>query len=302
MKRFLFSLSLISASFAFGFDRLERRIEKLVQPYQAAMDFVVGLDPARVVNDHDVFMFFNKNGLYKKQDVRKFERTVRIVKNLMRSKKLLPEVHTKIAGILYELETVGNFVTAYASTYAALITYYEIAAYYYYVDEQHPQVVDFLMEQSEKIGLPKMHKRNLYKLVKKINLDLRRLTALFTKPTTSDDLVVKMNQTKVKLLTLKSKIIVSAQYKEQLSKTRWLKAFGVIVAPAILLGMVYGSYMLWICLSGTGCLGADEAAIIAGTTLLTLLFAVTLGITMHELQESSKYDIPVHSTSTFSWF
>lgn len=302
MKRFLFSLSLIFASFAFGIDRLESRIEKLVEPYQSAVDFVLNLDPARAVNDHDIFMFFNKNGLYKKQDLRKLQRTIRIGKRLIQSKKSLPEIQHNLAGILNDLEKVAKFVAQYAPIYEALITYYEITAYYYYIDEQHPQVVEFLMEQSEKIGLPKMHKRNLYKFVKKIDLDLRRLTALFTKPITSDDLVVKMNQTKAKLLTLKNKIIVSAQYKEQLSKTRWLKAFGVIIAPAILLGMVYGSYMFWICLSGTGCLGAGEAVIIAGATLLTLGFAVTLGITMHELRESSKYDIPVHSTSVFSWF
>ena len=285
-----------------GVDRLESRIEKIVYPYQEAMNFVLSLDPARAVNDHDVFMFFNKHGLYKKQDIRRLQRTVRIVKKLIQSKKSLPEVQAKITVLLYDLEKVTKFVAAYATTYATLITYYEIAAYYYYIDEQHAHVVDFLMEQSEKIGLPKMHKRGLYKFVKKIDLDLRRLTGLFTKEIISDDLVVKMNQTKSKLLTLKNKIVINAEYKQQLSKTRLLKAFGIIIAPAILLGMVYGSYIFWICLSGTGYFGANEAMIGAVATLSTLIFTVSLGITIQQLRESSKYNIPVHSTSLFSWF
>ncbi len=282
----------------FGIDRQNSRIEKLAQPYQQAMQFVASLDSVSHVNDHDIFIFFNKYGFYKKQDITKLHRTVRILKNMMAVKKLSQEAQAKAAVFVYDLEKVASFVADYAPTYQGLITYYEIAAYYYYIDEQHAHVVDFLLEQSEKIGLPNMHKRGLYKFVKKIDLDLRRLTALFAQEIISDDLVVKMNQTKTKLLILKSKVVMSSQYKYQLSKTRWLKAFGIILLPISigltcgLIAVIYGSHVL----TTNVFIGT-----VSSVAMLGFLGAV-IGITAQELEESTKYNIPVHSTSLFSLF
>jgi hypothetical protein len=296
MKKILLTCSLLSTFFIASIDRLEKRIDKIAKPYQAAIDFIVNLDPARPVNDHDVFMFFSKNGLYDKKDVRTLKSRCKIIKRLAQSKKTSPEVQAKIAVLLHDLGRVVQFVQDYAVTYAALITYYEITAHYYYIDEQHEQVVDLLMEQSEKLGLPSMQKRGLYKFVKKIDFDLRRLTALFTQDIISDDLVVKMNQIKRKLGILKSKIIVSKDYKVQHSKTRWLKAFGVLVllTPCGLLG-------LFVATCGTSFLGGP-IVVLAFPAIVGPFVITYVGITAQELRESTKYSIPVHSTSLFSLF
>lgn len=296
MKKKLLPILLLLTSCIMSVDRLERRIDKLVKPYQRALDFIVALDPVHQVNDHDVFVFFNQNKLYKKQDLRKLKSTMRIIKRITCTKKSLPQNQAKIAVLLHDLGRVVDFIENYATTYAGLITYYEITAHYYYIDEQHEQVVDLLMEQSEKLGLPTMKKRGLYKFVKKIDLDLRRLTALFTQEIISDDLVVKMNQIKRKLGILKSKIIVSSDYKAQLSKTRWLKAFGVLVllTPCGLLG-------LFVATCGTSFLGGP--IVVSAFPAIVGPFVITyVGITAQELRESTKYSIPVHSTSLFSLF
>ncbi len=225
MKRFILLFSMVSASFLIGTSRLEKRITRLIKPYEKAIEFVINLDPARPINDHDTFMFFNKNGLYQKKDVRKFNSVVRTVKRLTYAKKFSSENRGQLELLIAHLEKVQNFIVQQATTYYALITYYEIAAFYYYIDEQHADVVNLIIQQSEKLGEPNMQQgRRLYKFVKKIDLDLRRLTALFAQNLVSDDLVVKMNGIKTKLLILKSKIVVSNLYKAQLSKTRWLEA------------------------------------------------------------------------------
>ncbi len=289
---------LVSTFGMFSTDRLERKMNRMIEPYQGAIAFIDNVDPSRAVNDHDIFIFFNRNGLYKKKDIKKLHTTIRIMKSLLRAKKIAPDVKNKITVQLCNLIKITEFVKLYASTYAALITYYEISAYYYYIDEQHGSVIDLLMEQSEKLGLPTMKKRGLYAFVKKINLDLRRLQALFTQEIISDDLVIKMNQVKRKLLVLKNKIIISAEYKAQHTKTRWLKAVGVLL-PLIL------STSLFI----VGLLPIWSSQVVAYKIFPDYFLGeflcypfVGLGISIHELKEASKYNIPVHSTSLFSWF
>jgi hypothetical protein len=299
MKKILLPILLVLTPCIMIADRLERRIDKLVKPYQGALDFITALDPVHQVNDHDVFVFFNQNQMHKKQDLRNLKSTVRIIKRIACTKKSLPQTQSKIAVLLHDLGRVIDFIENYATTYAGLITYYEITACYYYIDEQHADVVNLLMNQSDKLGLPSMQKRGLYKFVKKIDLDVRRLTALFTRNIISDDLVVKMNQTKTKLLTLKSKIIVSKDYKVQHSKTRWLKTFGVLIVPVFVFGVAYGAAIFWAMLSGTQ---VCEVGTIVTPILYPTLFVTTLGITAQELRQSSKYNIPVHSTSLFSLF
>ena len=289
---------LFSTFVMFSTDRLERKMNRLIEPYQGAIAFIDDMDQSRAVNDHDVFIFFNRHGLYKKRDIKKLHTTIRIMKSLLRAKKIAPDVKNKITVQLCNLIKIIEFINVYASTYAALITYYEISAYYYYIDEQHGSVIDLLMEQSEKLGLPTMKKRGLYAFVKKINLDLRRLQSLFTQEIISDDLVVKMNQVKRKLLVLKNKIIISSEYKAQHSKTRWLKAVGVLL-PVILFGALFISGIIPIWSSQAVAYKFFPDYFIA--ELLCYPF-VGLGISIHEFKEASKYNIPVHSSSLFSWF
>lgn len=295
MKKFLLVLALFSISFIDAINSAEKRIVRLLQPYDEAVDFIINLDPLRQVNDHDVFVFFNKHGLYQKKDVRRFNSTFRVVKKLIYTKKSLYKNREKLELLIDNLEKVKNFIVDHAATYYALITYYEIAASYYYIDEQHDAVVNLIVQQSDKLGLPRMQGRGLYKFVKKIDLDLRRLTALFAQNTVSDDLILKMNAIKTKLVILKAKIVENPIYKSQLSKTRWLKAFGLLLSlipiciaagffNAMLPGSLASSYLL---------------ALICAIPILFLTQAV---VTMHELYESSRYNIPVHSNSLFSWF
>ena len=73
MKRILTVFALVMTSLIVA-NRDQYCIERLVEPYEQAIEFIVNLDPARQVNDHDVFVFFNKNDLYENKDVRKFNR------------------------------------------------------------------------------------------------------------------------------------------------------------------------------------------------------------------------------------
>ena len=95
MKKKLLPILLLLTSCIMSVDRLERRIDKLVKPYQRALDFIVALDPVHQVNDHDVFVFFNQNKLYKKQDLRKLKSTMRIIKRITCTKKSLHKIKQK---------------------------------------------------------------------------------------------------------------------------------------------------------------------------------------------------------------
>lgn len=291
MKRLLLTAAMFLGSVIFSTDRLDRKIEKMAKPYQSAITFLANLDRAAVVQDHDIFVFFNNFGLHTKNDVRKLQSTMKILQRFAVSSKTSHDTQIKLNVLLHDLRGIAQFARQHAANYQSLVAYYEISAYYFYIDEQHPAIVSMLMQQHEQLGLSSMHKRGLYKFAKKIDLDLRRLTSLFTKHTTSDELVVKLNQLKRKLMTLQSSIHASAEFKAQQSKTRWLKFFGVMLpvvlfAPLILAASMGAASTLWY--------------IFIPTVLLYPL--VSFSMTIHELKESVKYNIPVHSTSLFSWF
>ncbi len=285
-------VGILFGSVFYGADRLDRKIEKIAKPYQPAIAFLANLDNAAAVQDHDIFVFFNNFGLHTKNDVRKLQSAMKILKRFAASSKASHDTQIKLNVLLHDLQGVAQFARQYAANYQSLVAYYEISAYYFYIDEQHPAIVSMLMQQHEQLGLPSMHKRGLYKFVKKIDLDLRRLTSLFTKNTTSDELVVKLNQLKRKLITLQSSIHASAEFKAQQSKTRWLKFFGVFVVPVVLFSPLIVAASL----------GAVAGPLYIFVPAVILYPFVSFSMAIHELKESSKYDIPVHSTSLFSWF
>ena len=72
MKRLFFVFAMFVAPLISSLDRVERQVAKLVNPSDGAIDFVTNLNVAHKVNDHDIFVFFDKNGLYGKKDVKKF--------------------------------------------------------------------------------------------------------------------------------------------------------------------------------------------------------------------------------------
>jgi len=292
MKKSLFVLALVSSSFMFGSSKVEHKIQKLAQPYENAVNFIVTLDSARTVNDHDIFQFFNQCGLYSRKDVRVFKRSLSKIKKLTYKNKALQGKRDQFVVLINNLQKINNFIVEHSSTYYALCTHYEISAFYHYIDAESASVVNSIIQSPSKIGLSSMQGRGLYKLVKKIDLDIRRLTALFVQNIVSDDAIIKINQTKKKLVTLKSKIMVSKTYKSQLTKTRLLKAIGVFIPLCLLVFPFY--------LAVVGC-----EVVISEIALYAILsgFGITMiAITVQEMQESVKYNIPVHSNSLFSWF
>ena len=113
---------LFSTSYIVSTSRLEKRIEKNIAPYQAALQFMNDLDPAKEINDHDVFVFFNHSKLYKKQDERKLKNTIQILKNIRHSKKLSSTAATELTTTINSLEKIILFIRNYAGTYAALMS------------------------------------------------------------------------------------------------------------------------------------------------------------------------------------
>jgi len=292
MKKILLFLTFISASLLVATDRTEKRIAKLVKPYKSSIDFVSSLDSINQANDHDIFIFFNNNDLYKKKDIRKFHRTLIAVRKIRDLKKPARYNRSELNSLVDNLEKVEKFVQQHATSYYALVTYSKIMTLYESVDSKSDSVMNLIMSQSKSLGLPSMQGRGLYKFVNKIDLDLRRLTALFVQNTLSDDLIVKINALKIKLVSLKSKITMSSVYKSQLNKTRWLKAVGV---------MMYLTLISLVVIFFNGVLPGTSGLSIAWLAL-PFIFVVRSGVTVKELNESMKYNIPVHSTSIVSWF
>ena len=233
MKKFLSIMFLFLTSSIMSLDRLDHKVDRLTKPYLPAMNFVTSLENDHEINDHDIFVFFSNYGLCQKKDIRKLKNTIQAIKRLAKNKKSLPETQAKIGILIEDLQAVVNFIANYAKVYRALATYYEISARYYYIDEQHPGVVNTLIEQSEKLGVSLMKNRGLYLFAKKIDLDLRRITALFMQQNISDDFAIKLNCTKKKLLELQIKIKNSVEFKKQRSKTRRLKFVGVMLIPLL---------------------------------------------------------------------
>ena len=292
MKKLLFFFTFISASSLVATGRIEKRIAKLVRPYKNAIDFVLSLDSIGHANDHDIFIFFNNNQLHKKKDIKKLSRTLNSVKKMQDLKKLSRYNSSELKSLICNLEKVEVFVKQHASSYYALKVYNEVMEFYKPVDSKIDSVVNLIMSQSKSLGFSSMQGRGLYKFVKKIDLDLRRIAALFVQNTLSDDLVVKINALKTKLVLLKSKITMSSIYKSQLNKTRWLKAIGIMMYLTLIsLVVIFFNGVL----PGTSSLSISWLA-------LPLIFIVRSGVTVKELNESMKYNIPVHSTSVVSWF
>ena len=291
MKKLLFFVFTIMMSAVSIASSHIKRIEKLAQPYEQAIEFIVKLDTVRQIQEHDIFLFFNTNDLHERKNIRKLNRAVSHVKKLVYSKKSSLENMQEVEHLVNNLEKVQKFVVEYASTYYALVVCHEITAFYYYIDEQNQFVASIIANQSEKLGLPSMKGRGLYKFVKKIDLDLRRLTALFAQNIMTDNLALKANQIKTKLVVLRSKIVESSEYKTQVLKTRFLKALGVMTPfIAVITGAVLSN-----------CVFSSFAALELCITLPLILGASAI-VTGKEMRESTKYNIPVHSTSVFSLF
>ena len=59
MKRLLLIFACVMSSLSVVANHDKHRIERLVEPYEQAINFIMNVDNTCQVKDHDIFMFFN---------------------------------------------------------------------------------------------------------------------------------------------------------------------------------------------------------------------------------------------------
>lgn len=274
--------------------KVESKIDKLGQPYEIAVESLATLQTRAQLDDYTIYKYFTDSGLSSKKDRKKFDRSLEKIKELAKNNNLSVDQKNKINFLIDNLDKVQNFVVEYATTDYA---YYDIAAYYHYVNEQEANLIDILMETSTQLTLPSMHGRGLYKFVKKIDLDLRRLNALFVNNRLSDSIVFKIKQLKNKLLIIKDVVEGSYEYQQQVTKTRWLKA-SVLLIPIV---MFIAVFITAIISPADGIVAVAVFVVYFIPLLLGSFIISVIGINIRDVYEARKYDIPVRGTSIFSF-
>ena len=271
-----------------------------MQPYQRAVKFLDNLDPALTINETVAAQFFNKFDLYKRRDKQKFERALRSVKKMAHKNNLQHNERDFIAHSIRDLEKVENFIVEYATTYYARMVYNDIASHYSYADDDSDIIVDMIVDKPWLLNIPSAKDRGLYHFVKKIDLDVRRLSVLFSHRDLPKDIEISIDQLITKLTVLKDKIVVTSEYKKQLSKTRWLKACGIVFVPMLFL-VPFG--LLMACTAPASVQVVATGVMILLSPIIGLLYATTyasLVTTIQDIREAREYDIPMHARSVFS--
>lgn len=281
------------------------QIEKLTSTYNQPIHACLQYEKINKINDHDIFAFFTHYGMTTRKEKHELEAIIRRAKKLL-SKKIShnpcvsPE--NKVAAIekVQQLIKLLDFIQIYQPMYAALQLYHELSTLYFHVDENDPMISSAIINNPKLVGLKNVHNRGLYKLIKKIDLDLRRISAVYNQNIVIDTIIMKLNQIKTKILTMRNAITSTELYKKQIQQTRILKALGVILPIGILLtaSWIFALPSVWTMQTA----GYNFASSYLLATPLICYPFVAMGITIHELRESSKYNIPVHSRSLFSWF
>jgi len=294
MKKLLLVFAILLPVFACASYKVESKIDKLARPYEKAVESLASLDTKAQLDDYTIYQYFTESGLSTHKDRKKFHRSLEKIKVLAKNNNFSAEQANKIDFLIDNLNKVQNFVVEYATTDYA---YYDIAAYYHYVSEQEANLIDILIETSTQLMLPSMHGRGLYKFVKKIDLDLRRLNALFVNKRLSDSIIFKMKQLKNKLLIIKDAVEGSYEYQQQVTKTRWLKA-SVLLIPIVMFIAVFITAII----SPANGIVAVAAYVVYFIPLLLGSFIISvIGINIRDVYEARKYDIPVRGTSIFSF-
>jgi len=290
MRFFIFIILYFSSVFIDASHVYERKIAKLARPYEQAVEFIMNMDQKLPIDDFTIFQFFAQSSLSTRKNQRIFRQRLKTIKFLANHQIASEDLDNEINFLIENLDKVQSFITEHADVHYA---YYDILGYYHYVNELEYDIVAVLMETSTQLGLPSMHDRGLYKFVKKIDLDLRRLNFLFINNILPDQMVLKIKELQNKLFILKNNIIHSFDYKEQLTKTRWFKALGIIIV--IIPFMVFFIQSCLLILS-------ERMLQVCAVATYIIMTATMLSMTAIELNESLKYQIPVHSRSYFSFF
>lgn len=299
MNIFLLITILLSSAFLHANNIFEKTLEKITYPYWQAAELLESAGEACQVESLFISNFFEQTKLYTKKPIKKFKQSLNLVKKLSKRKRLSTDQIIFANRQILKLELIEEFIIKHASTYYADRVYNEIETMYHYLDENAENLVDTLIEKPWLIHLTTMAHRNLYHVVKKIDLDVRRLQALTTRINISDDMLKKINSLTAKALTIKTILTESKLYKKQLRQTRWLKACGIFVPLFILCPVLFS----------LGSLMSLNVAIIYipilifAAIVIGLIYAATIMsiiATVQDIQEAKNYDIPVHARSVFS--
>jgi hypothetical protein len=296
-KRSLFFFCCFFSLFTCAGNRLDKRVARLVKPYEAAMDYVT-LHQDESMTENVVFDFFQQTNLCKKNDIKQIKLVISKMYHIQKKETSL-EKKQKIAEIIEKLEKVTKFIVESATTYYAFIVYRDIVESYERIDVTQDDVLLQVNAALALRGKSVFKGRSLYQFVKQIDIDSTRLKELFGQVVLSDNLVLQINALKIKLDTLKTKIIATQEYRSQQRKTRLFKSIGVIFA-FLVVAIATTINVIVVCVAPAQGLYINPAW--TSWAFFTVFAGTCCIVTASELRTSMKYNIPVKSHSLFSGF
>lgn len=301
MKKILLCLFVSAGLAGVAKDPVDKKIKHISTVYAEALAFAADADAKVKIPTKDLFNFFSTCKLFSKKDLAVLRKEIKGLARLAKRKK-----HADKKEILKQwidtLEKLHGFAKRQGQVFYVMSTIQEIEHFYRNLDPNQKGLAEIIASNPE---LFQMHskKRCLYNLVKKIDLDLRRIKHLFASYAIADDLVVQLNDIKLKLFALKEKLVISSLYKAQRRKVRILKAIGVVfMFPFVTALMVVPIVMPFFVITNLVFLWTSPLgpSVYIGSSTIGAL--VAWGITLKELHQARAYKIPVHSESIYSYF
>lgn len=297
MNIFLLILIIISSVFINAKESFELKIKKITFDYARAAELIENQTLTTDIENNNVFIsnFFNETGLYSKRAIKKFTQSLNSIKKLATKKNIPQEQIIFVNTSILRLEKIQQFIAKHANTYYAEKIYNEIEEIYHCIDEQDENILD----QPKLLDISTQKNRSLYHFVKKINLDIRRLHALLALENIADKTIIKLNNLLTKTSILQERFVETSIYKQQLRRTRWLKACGIVFVPMIFIFPIVALYAIIAPIT----MMATVPALIFGAPVLGLVYAsliVSIVTTVQDIKEAREFEIPVEARSIFS--
>ena len=254
-------------------------VDSIALPYEKALLFFEGTQSKKEI---DVHQFFSKHSLSNKREIAQLKKSAIKVGRLAKKNK-----QKEWKNLSLRLHSLFNFVEENKGIYYSSLIFEEIENYYSLIDENSHDIVSLVNKHPEVFNIANK-KDVFYRLVKKINLDLRRLEHLFVRYEIKNDFGVKINHLKDKLFLLKQKITSTSLYKYEQFK---MGALGFLKSSLYFL-LIMGAGPLFILaaiLFDSLYVGASFGICFASLLILSPFFLV-IG---KEFYEAYKYDIPL---------
>jgi len=207
---------------------LDDRINRLLVPYHDEIKFINSLNSIDKVTDEQIFKFFSNNDFSKKGRNRKIDGSLRSLNTFFLNKSLSNDLKEKLRKSIHEMHKIKEFIELHSAPYNAMVKYCQIVSYYKNVNEYDSSLDDIIINNPESLGLPPKNSRSLYQFIKTLDGDVRNLRALWSKDELPQELETKIKAIQVKLLSVKNRLVPNPLYKDQLSRTRWIKSAGII--------------------------------------------------------------------------